>query len=170
MRDPKNKKTHSPDPAGDHDIVPSMGAAAGVLGCSKEVLKRYKNEGCPAFLPSNRVDLTVLRNWLINSRAKDLEAPPDNTLDLERRDLLAKAETREFHLAVLRGAYVEKQLIAEHLQRLGAEVKQLLRQKENEFPPLAAHQPADAIKPLFVTHITDDILQKVAAHFSTWTI
>ncbi len=179
MREVKIKKTRKaarPAPAAAVAVVSpradsgqvydSIAAAAAGMQVSKSFLRLLKREGAPGFRGS-RVYAKELAAYIQQRAPKAGESASKE--ELEKRDLLAKAEMRETRLAQLRGTLVERRILSDHLQRFGAEIKQLLREKENQFPALAAGLPADQVKALFVK-VTDDILERFSGHFDNWTI
>lgn len=90
-------------------IYESMNQCSGMTGIPRVVLAEAKREGCPAFLPGNRVELGALLRWLF-SHNKDSE-----NLDLNRERALLAREQR--NALARENAVADKQLfILEEVQ------------------------------------------------------
>lgn len=123
----------------------SLASAAAQLGVHISVLKRAKNEGCPAF-KNTRVDLDLLRPWLEARKSALAEAPMGREA-LENRKLLAQCAKIEFELEVERKLYILVTDAERETTQLANEAKNILRFKfENELPPQLEGLSAVAIQ------------------------
>ena len=61
MKQPAKKKQETRLP-----IFESQGECSGQTGIPLPLIRKARREGCPAFLPGNRIDLGALLKWIFN--------------------------------------------------------------------------------------------------------
>lgn len=122
-------------------LFDSTNHAAGVLGCSVELIKAAKRKGCKAFTANNRVDGAVLIPFLFKMLAQGSDLPGGfaswkEVLDSEK----AKRES------IKRQVDEKSVMPTADAQRQAAEfcafVDSELQRAENELPPVMAGLPA----------------------------
>lgn len=139
------------------DHVKTVSALAGVLGISRRSIQLWRKK-FSGEIPKNRTngDYDVVA-WRAFVKRKGLKEHPeeadtdpqdaDDMDSLKKRDLRARAEEREFKLAVLRGDYIAADEVKESIAALVAETIKMLRDKfENELPPVCAGLDAVRIR------------------------
>lgn len=143
--------TDTPDRTPDH--VPSVAALAGILGVSRRSIQlwRKKYPDIPKNRTNGNYDVVAWREFVKRKGLKEnseVEDDDEEDIDsLKKRDLRARAEEREFKLAILRGDYLHKEDVQEGITALVAEAIKLLRDKlENELPPVCAGLDAVRIR------------------------
>src|SRR5262245_47794296 len=92
-------------------IAPSLAAASRATGISRQTLRAFREEMCPAFLKNGKVNLAVLDAW---AAASDKRTHRDNeaTMALRSRILSAQAEKLERENRRQGGQVVDKAQIA----------------------------------------------------------
>lgn len=112
-------------------VVESMRAAASLLGCGLEVVKRAKEKGCPAFKTGNRIHTGELEKWI----AENSDQMKVEILDL--KDQKTNEEIRKLKIGndLKERILVRKSDGAALIESLGREIDEMLMQKlENEYP------------------------------------
>jgi predicted transcriptional regulator len=118
-------------------IVESIPAAAALLGCEPELVKRAKRLGCPAFKPGNRIAVEELRKWIAGN-ADELKATGDN---VSLKDQKLNEEIRKLRIANDRAdkLVVNKQAVKGVINACVERIRHFLEQKlENEYPSAVA--------------------------------
>jgi hypothetical protein len=110
------------------------------------------------------------RDWFEKHPELRTENAGDEKEQLQLEQLRQKCRRITFDNDLREGAYVHRDLLADHLGRFGGESVSILRQKlENEFPAAVAGLTPPQVREM-AKGLIDEILAKFRAHFETWTI
>ncbi len=127
-------------------IAPTMSAAASRSGYSLPILKRAKDEGCPAFDPSGRVDVDAVVVWVENN-VHVLQLDPVSLLEYQAKK--ANKDKAVFILKREMGQYIPVEIVRESLQGNQVRLKSLLQKALcQELPQKGAMQDAPTLREL----------------------
>jgi len=116
-------------------IFPSMAAAAAALNVPKSLLKKLKNDGCPAFVGS-RVKEDQILPWMQAQEAMGESDLGDDKESLERRFLMVRIERQQLAYRKESDALIERGEVESFLLGAIERIKAILREKlKNELPP-----------------------------------
>lgn len=117
-------------------IFASLKQAASKLGLDRDLVSTAKAAGCSAFNSNGTVDGEVLKAWLADPA--NMKALGDST-SLKEKELYERWRKLKIANDKTEGRLIERNRVAETVQRLGAKVQELLLQKLcNEYPAAVA--------------------------------
>jgi hypothetical protein len=149
-------------------IVESIPAAAVLIPCDVDLVKKAKRLGCPAFKPGNRIAVEELRKWIAGNEDKlkasgDGLSLKDQTLNEEIRKLRIANDLREKEL-------IKRSLVIEAHAKTAEQIRKLLEQKlENEYPGLVAGLDAPQAR-VFGKRLHDQIINEFKGFAKAWAI
>jgi hypothetical protein len=149
-------------------IVESIPAAAALLGCEPELVKRAKRLGCPAFKPGNRIAVEELRKWI----AESSEALRSTGENVSRKDLKLDEEIRKLRIAndLKEKELIKRSLVIEAHAKTAERIRKLLEQKlENEDPALVAGLDVAQAR-VFGKRLHDQIVTEFKDFARAWAI
>lgn len=131
---------------------------------------RRKYPDAPRPRANGEHSVPAWRDWFEKHPEVRTENPGEEREELLLEQLRQKCRRITFDNDLREGAYVHKEVLADHLGRFAGEATAILRQKlENEFPATL-----EGLKPAQIRErakaVVDEILAKFRGHFDTWTV
>lgn len=165
MKNQKTRTVRKPKDKLDQTFA-SMKQCSGITGINLDVLKAIKARGCPAFLPSGRIDGPKLRAWL----SKHPQDTGTDEAPRNRKDRLIDEQIRRLQLANDRkaGELMEIVRVKQSIAFFNARLDSYLSRLENEWPSLLAGLEPPAIR-AYLRRGTDEIRAEISRCYGVWT-